>query len=110
MDGALSNSAYLRSVDVCYNNFLDRTVPQGDIDTFDYLIFHSPYNKLVQKSIGRLLYNDFVRNPETCGDALSSALADWHPAKVDPTTTYTVPCHSPYSIYPGGDILLIVLL
>ena len=27
-------------------------------------MFHSPYTKLVQKSFGRLGYNDFKRNPE----------------------------------------------
>ncbi|KAJ1636891.1 hydroxymethylglutaryl-CoA synthase [Pavlovales sp. CCMP2436] len=89
VDGHLSNTIYLRSVDVCYGNFLDKTTPAGSTrKTFDYLCFHSPYNKLVVKSVGRLLYNDFVRNPTTCDPALSSALAQWHPDSVSPSTTY----------------------
>ena len=28
---------------------------------FEYMVFHSPYNKLVRQSFGRLLWNDFKR-------------------------------------------------
>ncbi|KAJ0098663.1 hypothetical protein Patl1_20038 [Pistacia atlantica] len=28
----------------------------------DYFVFHSPYNKLLQKSFARLYFNDFLRN------------------------------------------------
>ena len=31
----------------------------------DFACFHSPYNKLVQKSYGRLLFNDFRRSPDS---------------------------------------------
>lgn len=34
------------------------------IKSFDYVLFHSPYCKLVQKSYARLFYNDFKRKPE----------------------------------------------
>lgn len=30
---------------------------------FDYMVFHSPYCKLVQKSLARLLLNDFLSHP-----------------------------------------------
>jgi len=30
----------------------------------DFAAFHSPFNKLVQKSFARLLYNDFLDNPD----------------------------------------------
>lgn len=88
VDGHLSNTIYLRSVDVCYNHFLQKTTPDGCVSTFDYMCFHSPYNKLVVKSVGRLLYNDYVRNPEGCDPALGEALAQWHPDAVPPGTTY----------------------
>ncbi|KAK4504442.1 hypothetical protein PRZ48_005358 [Zasmidium cellare] len=34
------------------------------LDQFDFMCFHSPTTKLVMKSYGRLLYNDYVANPE----------------------------------------------
>ncbi|KAI7634086.1 Hydroxymethylglutaryl-CoA, partial [Hortaea werneckii] len=34
------------------------------LDRFDYMCFHSPTCKLVSKSYARLLYNDFLKNPE----------------------------------------------
>mmetsp|Transcript_2387 Transcript_2387/g.6970 ORF Transcript_2387/g.6970 Transcript_2387/m.6970 type:complete len:504 (+) Transcript_2387:121-1632(+) len=88
VDGHLSNTIYLRSVDVCYNNFLKKTGPGGDVDRFDYMCFHSPYNKLVVKSVGRLLYNDFVNNPTGCKPELAAALEQWHPDSVAPAATY----------------------
>lgn len=88
VDGHLSNTIYLRSVDVCYNAFLNKTTPSGGVDTFDYMCFHSPYNKLVVKSVGRLLYNDFIRNPTGCDPQLAKALGQWHPDQIAPSTTY----------------------
>jgi 3-hydroxy-3-methylglutaryl CoA synthase len=35
-----------------------------DITYLDAVLFHSPYCKLVQKSVARLVLNDFVRTPE----------------------------------------------
>lgn len=35
------------------------------LDDFDYHCFHSPYGKQVQKGHARLLYNDFLSNPES---------------------------------------------
>ncbi len=32
------------------------------LDHLDYVLFHCPYTKLVQKSFGRLAYNDFKRD------------------------------------------------
>lgn len=39
------------------------------LDDFKFLIFHTPFCKLVQKSVGRLLLNDFLAapNPDTSG-------------------------------------------
>ena len=33
----------------------------GVDDAFDYFVFHSPYNKLVQQSFSRILFNDVRR-------------------------------------------------
>lgn len=68
VDGAVSNECYLEALDECYNRFVSkRKKIKGEethLDQFDYCIFHSPYNKLVQKSFGRLMYNDFLLYPE----------------------------------------------
>jgi hydroxymethylglutaryl-CoA synthase len=64
VNGALSQTCYLQALDDCYTRFItknqkfnNQSVSIGDLD---YLLFHSPYNKLVQKSFGRLLYNDML--------------------------------------------------
>lgn len=33
------------------------------LEEFGFLVFHSPYCKLVQKSLARLLLNDFLSHP-----------------------------------------------
>lgn len=68
VDGHLSNSCYLKALDICYNRYIDKLVQKEKVEDptikfFDYALFHSPYCKLVQKSYARLFYNDFKRNP-----------------------------------------------
>lgn len=46
-----------------------------DLSTFDALLFHSPFCKLVQKSLARLCFNDFKSDPEKYPEALQSAFA-----------------------------------
>lgn len=65
--GSLSNMCYLKALDGCYKAYSKKYEnlygERFDIDKADFICFHSPYNKLVQKSTGRLLYNDFLNNP-----------------------------------------------
>nr|CAG8566236.1 2878_t:CDS:2 [Entrophospora candida] len=65
VDGHLSNSCYLKALDICYNRYIEKLekVEDPTIKFFDYALFHSPYCKLVQKSYARLFYSDFKRNP-----------------------------------------------
>lgn len=70
VDGPLSNTCYIKAVDMCYQGYLDKFGTQNDIPSpdstiGDYFLFHSPYSKLVQKSFGRLAYNDYLRNPQS---------------------------------------------
>jgi len=58
VDGHFSNICYLRSVDKCYQRFLQKFDGDKDLTNFDHALFHAPYNKLVQKSLARLVYND----------------------------------------------------
>jgi len=69
VDGHLSNDCYIRSLDICYNRYLTKLITKEKVEKptvkfFDYLLFHAPYCKLVQKSYARLFYNDFTRNPD----------------------------------------------
>jgi hydroxymethylglutaryl-CoA synthase len=69
VDGQVSISCYLKALDACYNAHLDKiakkTGKDATLESFDYFVFHSPYSRLVQKSMGRLFFNDALRNPET---------------------------------------------
>ena len=69
VDGKLSQWAYLSSVDTCYERYktkhLNKNKESKRIknDHFDYFVFHSPYNKLVQKGFTRIFYTDFLGDP-----------------------------------------------
>lgn len=63
---------YLKSVLNIGCNTILLPLPEGTdrrftLNDFGFMIFHSPYCKLVQKSVARLLLNDFLsdQNPET---------------------------------------------
>ncbi|KFP65455.1 Hydroxymethylglutaryl-CoA synthase, cytoplasmic, partial [Cariama cristata] len=47
------------------------------LDDFKFIIFHTPFCKLVQKSVGRLLLNDFLAtpNPDTLQGAAALSVA-----------------------------------
>lgn len=66
VDGKLSQTCYLMALDSCYKRFCSKFEKlegkQFSISDADYFAFHSPYNKLVQKSFARLCFNDFLRN------------------------------------------------
>ncbi|EDQ86062.1 uncharacterized protein MONBRDRAFT_11388 [Monosiga brevicollis MX1] len=68
VDGHLSNACYLRALDICYQRYADKyEAAHGQpwtMDKADFAIFHAPYNKLVQKSMGRFVYQEFLRHPE----------------------------------------------
>ncbi|XP_013187423.2 hydroxymethylglutaryl-CoA synthase 1 [Amyelois transitella] len=67
VDGKLSIKCYLSALDSCYNLFckkMRKTDPsfQGLL-SLDGMLFHSPYCKLVQKSLARVCFNDFLNSP-----------------------------------------------
>ncbi|TKY55360.1 Hydroxymethylglutaryl-CoA synthase [Spatholobus suberectus] len=67
VDGKLSQTCYLMALDSCYNHLSHKYEKlEGNffsISDAEYFVFHSPYNKLVQKSFARLVFNDFLKNP-----------------------------------------------
>ncbi|CAN1332820.1 Hydroxymethylglutaryl-CoA synthase [Linum perenne] len=81
VDGKLSQTCYLMALDACYKHFCAKYVflryekfegKQFSITDADYTVFHSPYNKLVQKSFARLLFDDFTREARFVSLALFS--------------------------------------
>lgn len=62
VNGALSQTVYLQSLDDCYTRFVQKCKEGRGEDmttaSLDHMLFHSPYNKLVQKGFGRLLFVD----------------------------------------------------
>ncbi|KAL4873478.1 hypothetical protein BDV12DRAFT_160114 [Aspergillus spectabilis] len=80
VDGHFSLRCYTEAVDACYKAYdarekvLKQKTQNGTngathdesktpLDRFDYILFHAPTCKLVQKSYARMLYNDFLANP-----------------------------------------------
>ncbi|RDW72035.1 putative hydroxymethylglutaryl-synthase protein [Coleophoma crateriformis] len=84
VDGHFSIKCYTEAVDACYkaynkrevtlnskanghangNGVAEKEADKTPIDRFDYMAFHAPTCKLVAKSYARLLYNDYIVNPD----------------------------------------------
>lgn len=79
VNGILSQSIYLRSLDDCYNRFVQKNKTRRNktitVESTDYFLFHSPYNKLVQKGFGRLVFLDAVNG--VSDEATTTALQKW---------------------------------
>ncbi|RQM06117.1 hypothetical protein DH86_00003374 [Scytalidium sp. 3C] len=83
VDGQFSMQCYTEAVDACYraynareaklkaltngtnghSNGTSEEATKTPLDRFDYMAFHAPTCKLVAKSYGRLLYNDYLADP-----------------------------------------------
>lgn len=80
VDGHYSVKCYTEAVDACYKAYNARedsmqrlglangVAPNVEgstlLDRFDHVLFHSPTCKLVAKSYARLLYNDYLADPQ----------------------------------------------
>jgi hydroxymethylglutaryl-CoA synthase len=60
VDGPLSTECYLRALDRCYARIARKNDAGFDCRSFDWAIFHQPYQKLVQKAYARLLVGPYV--------------------------------------------------
>ncbi|XP_048320179.1 hydroxymethylglutaryl-CoA synthase [Ziziphus jujuba] len=78
VDGKLSQTCYLLALDSCYKQFCKKYEKlegkQFSVSDADYFVFHSPYNKLVQKSFARLIFNDALRNASSIDEAAKEKL------------------------------------
>ncbi|XP_054270521.1 hydroxymethylglutaryl-CoA synthase 1 isoform X2 [Macrosteles quadrilineatus] len=74
VDGKLSIQCYLTALDHCYQLYCRKAKKLAGIESesndsvgvkaLDAMLFHTPYCKLVQKSLARLVLNDFVNTPK----------------------------------------------
>jgi hydroxymethylglutaryl-CoA synthase len=82
VDGKLSIQCYLSALDNCYQLYSQKyrkEHPEATVvglEHFDAMIFHTPYCKLVQKSLARIAFNDFLMTKN--GDERKSKYPDFH--------------------------------
>lgn len=56
VDGQMSIGNYISSLDTCWHNLGTKHKRPLSLSDYDYVIFHTPYAKMVQKSYNRLFY------------------------------------------------------
>ncbi|KAM7258520.1 hypothetical protein ACFE04_014261 [Oxalis oulophora] len=87
VDGKLSQTCYLMALDSCYKQMCQKyeklESKPFSISDADYFVFHSPYNKLVQKSFARLIYGDFLRNASSIDEAAREKLGPFETLSSD---------------------------
>ncbi|MED6222374.1 hypothetical protein PIB30_063705 [Stylosanthes scabra] len=90
VDGKLSQTCYLMALDSCYNQLSKKYEKlhgkQFSMSNADYFVFHSPYNKLVQKSFARLVFDDFLKDPSLVDETVKEKLAPF--AKLSSEESY----------------------
>ena len=70
VDGKLSIQCYLTALDQCYQRYAEKAGTEAaefNLSGANYILFHSPFTKLVQKSLARLKFVDFLRVPSPEG-------------------------------------------
>ncbi|XP_065646495.1 hydroxymethylglutaryl-CoA synthase 1 isoform X2 [Hydra vulgaris] len=65
INGKLSVSSYLSALDNCYSQYRKKFMKKFSSEFFsladiDFMVFHTPYCKLVQKSVARCMLQDFL--------------------------------------------------
>lgn len=98
VNGALSQTCYYRALEDVYERLIQRVAKANGTgaDTFDaespdFWVFHAPYNKLVQKSYGRLMFVDARRRQAAAALEKEekteelSPMAEWLDKPIDET-------------------------
>lgn len=95
VEGKESIICYTRAVDKCYKLFAQkyRTVLKEEghekgsfrLGDFDALLFHSPYCKLVQKSVARMCLNEFLLLDQPDYQNIHKGLEDYRSIKLEDT-------------------------
>lgn len=89
-DGKLSIQCYLNALDNCYNLFCKKMRKKVNPDfkgllTLDGMLFHCPYSKLVQKSLARVCFNDFLNASPEERDTQFPGLSEFSDRKLENT-------------------------
>jgi hydroxymethylglutaryl-CoA synthase len=100
VNGKFSQKCYLTAFDSCYSRFLQKSQakhaasgsteqPLLSSDSIDFMLFHSPYNKLVQKSVQRIFYLDYLAGhlPSSASSSAAAELEPWKDTPLDQTYT-----------------------
>ncbi|XP_076975839.1 hydroxymethylglutaryl-CoA synthase, mitochondrial [Tamandua tetradactyla] len=96
VDGKLSIQCYFRALDRCYAFYrqkIQNQWKQAGIDQpftlkdFQFVIFHTPFCKLVQKSLARLMFNDFLSANSDTQASLYKGLEAFRELKLEDTYT-----------------------
>ncbi|XP_039111576.1 hydroxymethylglutaryl-CoA synthase, mitochondrial isoform X2 [Hyaena hyaena] len=83
VDGKLSIQCYLRALDRCYTLYRQKIQNQWKqagvdrpftLDDLQFMIFHTPFCKMVQKSLARLMFNDFLSGSSNTNTSLYKGL------------------------------------
>ncbi|CAI9274335.1 unnamed protein product [Lactuca saligna] len=87
VDGKLSQTCYLMALDSCYKGYCQKYEKlqgkQFSMADADFFVFHSPYNKLVQKSFARLVFDDVARNVSSVDESAKEKLGQFTSLKGD---------------------------
>ena len=72
VDGKLSVRCYFKALDQCYSRYTEKGrrlyhKALFSLDDIDYALFHSPFCRIVQKSLARLMFHDFICDSDSCG-------------------------------------------
>ncbi|KAM4873314.1 hydroxymethylglutaryl-CoA synthase, mitochondrial [Thomomys bottae] len=96
VDGKLSIQCYLRALDRCYAAYRKKIQSQWKqagverpftLDDIQYMIFHTPFCKMVQKSLGRLMFSDFLSASKDKQASLYKGLEAFRELKLEETYT-----------------------
>uniref|UniRef100_A0A2K6CVG2 Hydroxymethylglutaryl-CoA synthase n=1 Tax=Macaca nemestrina TaxID=9545 RepID=A0A2K6CVG2_MACNE len=96
VDGKLSIQCYLRALDRCYTSYRKKIQNQWKqagsdrpftLDDLQYMIFHTPFCKMVQKSLARLMFNDFLSASSDTQTSLYKGLEAFRGLKLEDTYT-----------------------
>ncbi|KAH0510403.1 Hydroxymethylglutaryl-CoA synthase, mitochondrial [Microtus ochrogaster] len=96
VDGKLSIQCYMRALDRCYAAYRKKIQNQWKkagnnqpftLDDVQYMIFHTPFCKMVQKSLARLMFNDFLSSSGNTQNNLYKGLEAFRGLKLEETYT-----------------------
>ncbi|XP_012663103.1 hydroxymethylglutaryl-CoA synthase, mitochondrial [Otolemur garnettii] len=96
VDGKLSIQCYLRALDRCYASYRQKIQKQWKqagtdrpftLDDFQFMIFHTPFCKMVQKSLARLMLSDFLSGSGNNQSSLYKGLEAFRGLKLEDTYT-----------------------